>query len=95
MSETEPTPGGTVDWDAASYDSLADPQEEWAREVLERLELRGDETVLDAGCGSGRVTRLLVERLPQGKVIAVDGSQSMIEMVRHVLRLPTRRCSPT
>ena len=87
MSETEPTPGGTVDWDAASYDSLADPQEEWAREVLERLELRGDETVLDAGCGSGRVTRLLVERLPQGKVIAVDGSQSMIEMVRHVLRL--------
>ena len=86
MSEGEPTQGRTVDWDAASYDSLADPQEEWAREVLERLELRGDETVLDAGCGSGRVTRLLIERLPRGRVIAVDASPSMIEMVQGVLR---------
>jgi trans-aconitate 2-methyltransferase len=75
-----------VDWDAASYDRLADPQEEWAREVLERLELGGEETVLDAGCGSGRVTRLLIERLPQGKVIAVDASPSMIDAVREVLR---------
>ena len=86
MSDGEPIPGGTVDWDAASYHSLADPQEEWAREVLARLELRGDETVLDAGCGSGRVTRLLVERLPQGKVVAVDASPSMVDMVRNVLR---------
>ena len=96
MSEGEPTPGRTVDWDAASYDSLADPQEEWAREVLERLELRGDETVLDAGCGSGRVTRLLIERLPRGRVIAVDASPSMIDDgARGVATLRTRRCSPT
>jgi trans-aconitate 2-methyltransferase len=86
VSEGEPTPGGAVDWDAASYDRLADPQEEWAREVLERLELRGDETVLDAGCGSGRVTRLLIERLSRGRVIAVDSSPSMIDAVREVLR---------
>jgi trans-aconitate 2-methyltransferase len=69
----------TVDWDAATYDRVADPQEEWAREVLARLELRGDEVVLDAGCGSGRVTRLLLERLPDGRVIGVDASPSMIE----------------
>ena len=50
---------GGVDWDAATYDRVADPQEAWGREVLARLELRGDETVLDAGCGSGRVTKLL------------------------------------
>jgi len=74
------------DWDAAAYDRLADPQEEWGREVLERLELRGDETVLDAGCGSGRLTRLLIERLPRGTVIAVDGSPSMVDKVREVLR---------
>jgi trans-aconitate 2-methyltransferase len=86
VSEGEPTPGRTVDWDAASYDRLADPQEEWGRQVLERLELRGDETVLDAGCGSGRLTRLLIERLPQGRVIAVDGSPSMLDAVRDVLR---------
>jgi trans-aconitate 2-methyltransferase len=71
-----------VDWDAATYDRVADPQEGWGREVLARLELAGDETVLDAGCGSGRVTRLLVERLPRGRVIGVDASPSMIEMAR-------------
>lgn len=69
---------GTTDWDARAYDRLAGPQEEWARDVLARLPLRGDETVLDAGCGSGRVTRLLAERLPRGRAIGVDGSESMI-----------------
>ncbi len=48
------------------------------REVLQRLELRGDERVLDAGCGSGRVTEELLERLPQGHVIALDASPSML-----------------
>jgi trans-aconitate 2-methyltransferase len=64
------------------YDRLADPQEEWARDVLARLELQGDETVLDAGCGSGRVTRQLLERLPGGRVIGVDASAAMISGVR-------------
>jgi trans-aconitate 2-methyltransferase len=70
------------EWDAAAYDRVADPQEEWGRAVLERLPLAGDETVLDAGCGSGRVTRLLAERLPEGRVIGVDGSAAMIEQAR-------------
>jgi trans-aconitate methyltransferase len=74
------------DWDAATYDRVSDPQVEWARSVLGRLPLRGDETVLDAGCGSGRVTRMLLERLPEGRVIAVDSSPSMVEY--HVERLP-------
>jgi len=72
----------TVDWDAATYDRVADPQEEWGKAVLARLDLQGDETVLDAGCGSGRVTKLLLERLPRGHVIGVDASPSMIEMAR-------------
>ena len=66
------------DWDAEVYDRVAQPQLEWGREVLDRLPLRGDETVLDAGCGSGRVTALLAERLPRGHVIAVDASPSMV-----------------
>ncbi|MEX2448708.1 MAG: methyltransferase domain-containing protein [Solirubrobacterales bacterium] len=74
-----------TEWDAKTYDRLAAPQEEWARDVLARLPLNGDETVLDAGCGSGRVTRLLAERLPRGRVIGVDGSASMIAEAREAL----------
>ncbi|MDQ3092659.1 MAG: methyltransferase domain-containing protein [Actinomycetota bacterium] len=73
------------DWDAATYDRVSDPQVSWANEVLERLLLQGDETVLDAGCGSGRVTRLLLDRLPHGRVIAVDAAPSMVERAREAL----------
>lgn len=74
-----------TDWDAATYDRVADPQEEWGLELLARLELRGDEAVLDAGCGSGRVTRHLAERLPRGRVIGIDASPSMIDRARENL----------
>jgi trans-aconitate 2-methyltransferase len=73
------------DWDAAGYDRVSAPQVEWALRVLERLPLRGDETVLDAGCGSGRVTQLLLERLPRGHVVAVDSAPSMVEHAREAL----------
>ena len=75
----QPMNTGAREWDAQTYDEVSDPQFEWGMEVLERLELRGDETVVDAGCGSGRVTEQLIERLPAGRVIAVDGSEAMIE----------------
>jgi trans-aconitate 2-methyltransferase len=74
------------EWDASSYQRVSVPHEEWAAALMERLPLSGSETVLDAGCGSGRVTRMLVERLPAGKVIAVDGSAAMVEKVREVQR---------
>jgi trans-aconitate 2-methyltransferase len=73
-------------WDGQSYDRISGPMEALGREVLERLRLRGDETVLDAGCGSGRITQALIERLPDGHVIAVDASQSMVDAARK--RLP-------
>jgi trans-aconitate 2-methyltransferase len=72
----------TREWDAAVYDRVADPQEAWGREVLDRLPLDGGETVLDAGCGSGRVTELLLERLPRGRVVGVDASAGMVEQAR-------------
>ncbi len=74
------------DWDAAAYERLSAPIEAMGRDVLSRLELDGDETVLDAGCGTGRVTAALVDRLPRGNVIAVDGSPAMVEQARR--RLP-------
>jgi trans-aconitate 2-methyltransferase len=70
------------DWDAATYDRISDPQLGWAREQLERLELQGDERVLDAGCGSGRVTEVLLQRVPRGSVYAVDAAPSMVEHAR-------------
>jgi trans-aconitate 2-methyltransferase len=73
------------DWDATSYDRVSTPQVEMARAVLERLPLGGDETVLDAGCGSGRVTALLLDRLPRGHVVAVDSAPSMVEHARQAL----------
>ena len=54
----------TRDWDARTYDRVAVPMTRWGSIVLDRLPLAGDERVLDAGCGSGRVTEMLAERLP-------------------------------
>ena len=73
------------DWDARVYDRVSAPQVAMAGPVIERLALRGDETVLDAGCGSGRVTKLLIARLPRGRVIAVDAAPSMVEEARAAL----------
>jgi trans-aconitate 2-methyltransferase len=70
------------DWDASSYDRMSDPQLAMARDVIDRLDLQGDERVLDAGCGTGRVTEVLAQRVPDGGVIAVDGSASMVEQTR-------------
>jgi trans-aconitate 2-methyltransferase len=74
------------EWDAATYDRVADPQARWGRAVLQRLPVAGAETVLDAGCGTGRVTAELLARLPQGRVVAVDASRRMLEEARRRLR---------
>jgi len=73
------------EWDGSSYDRISATMEALGREVLGRLELNGDELVIDAGCGSGRITAALIERLPRGRVIAVDQSESMIEAARRRL----------
>ena len=73
------------DWDATTYERLSAPLTAMGTEVLDRLVLRGDETVLDAGCGTGNVTRILLERLPHGRVIAVDAAPSMVEQARELL----------
>lgn len=73
------------DWDAPTYDRVADPMTRWGGALLDRLPLDGDERVLDAGCGSGRVTEALAERLPGGRVVALDGSPSMVAAARERL----------
>jgi trans-aconitate 2-methyltransferase len=73
------------DWNAATYDRVSDVQFRWALEQLARLELNGDEVVLDAGCGSGRVTALLADRVARGRVYAVDVAPSMADHTRLAL----------
>jgi trans-aconitate 2-methyltransferase len=82
---TGPINTGPREWDAKTYDAISDPQFSWGMEVLGRLDLSGDETVIDAGCGSGRVTEELAKRLPGGRVLAVDGSEAMIAQARERL----------
>jgi trans-aconitate 2-methyltransferase len=76
---------GPRDWNAASYHRVSSPHQDWGRDVVGRLELRGDESVLDLGCGTGRVTALLLERLPRGRAIAVDAAPAMVERAREEL----------
>jgi trans-aconitate 2-methyltransferase len=73
------------DWNAAAYDRLAAPMTRWGEIVVGRLDLEGGERVLDAGCGTGKVTSMLRDRLPRGEVVALDGSASMVEKARERL----------
>lgn len=69
----------TKEWNATLYHQISAPQVSWGKKVLARVSLRGHERVLDAGCGTGRLTRDLLEALPEGRVVALDVSQNMIE----------------
>jgi len=73
------------EWNSEAYHRLSRPQFEWGQKVLDRLPLRGDETVADAGCGSGKVTAELLKRLPRGRVVAMDLSQNMLQTAREHL----------
>ena len=74
------------DWDATTYDRISAPQQTWAAEQLSRLALRGDEVVLDAGCGSGKITAVLADLVPRGRVYAVDAAPSMAAHTERALR---------
>jgi len=88
VTESSPPPSPLTDireWNAASYHRVANPHVNWGKAVLEGLPLRGDETIIDAGCGTGRLTELLLERLPRGRLIAVDQSQNMLDQAHAYL----------
>jgi len=73
-------------WDAGTYDRTSEPQQAWASEVLVRLKgIAPDATVLDVGCGTGRVTEALLELVPAGRVPAIDQSAEMVALARERL----------
>jgi trans-aconitate methyltransferase len=78
------------DWNAAEYHRVSDPQVSWGRAVLARLDLNGQERVVDAGCGTGRLTKELAARLPRGVVVGLDASPQMLAQARaHLADAPT------
>ncbi len=74
------------EWNAESYHRVSGPQTSWGLRVLSRLTLRGDERVIDAGCGTGRLTAVLMQKLPQGRLLAMDRSWNMLLTARANLR---------
>src|SRR4051794_32143311 len=75
-----------TEWDAKKYHQVSGPQQSWGLRVLERAGLEGTERVLDAGCGSGRLTQVLCERVPRGQVIGLDRSKAMLAQASLHLR---------
>jgi trans-aconitate 2-methyltransferase len=73
------------DWNAAVYHRVSNAQLEWGLPVLAKLPLEGGELVLDVGCGTGRLTDKLANRVPRGRVVAIDRSANMIGTAREYL----------
>ena len=86
-----PRASGNAEWDARAYHTVAEPQFEWGQRVLADLELAGSESVLDAGCGTGRLTAMLADRVPSGCVIALDRSVNMARVASSTLAPLGRR----
>jgi trans-aconitate methyltransferase len=85
LHDEDEAPPSSRDWDADAYHRLSLPQTAWGTRVLASLQLSGDETVLDAGCGTGKLTAALMARLPRGRAIALDASEDMLRVARGTL----------
>ena len=73
-------------WNAAAYHRVSQPQVSWGKKILAGLRLRGDEVLMDAGCGTGRLTSELLDALHEGRVVGVDSSENMLAAAREHLR---------
>ena len=69
-------------WDGVAYDALPLPHEQWGIRTIAALNLQPYETLLDAGCGTGRDAQLALEQLPNGSLVCVDQSSTMLEQCR-------------
>jgi len=82
------------EWNAQDYEQYSDGQLKWALELMGKIDWAGDESVIDLGCGEGKVTLRLAERVPRGRVLGIDSAGSMIERARQKFpkdRHPTLR----
>ena len=73
---------GPAKWNAADYAANSTVQQSWARELIAKLHLRGDEHLLDVGCGDGKVTAEIARAVPRGSVTGIDASAEMIAFAK-------------
>lgn len=69
----------THEFDGKKYEKASAHQREWGERLIAELALRGNESVLDLGCGDGTITSQLADCLPEGEVLGIDASQGMID----------------
>ena len=73
-------------WDADTYDNISNIQEEWAKNIIKKRKWTGKENLLDAGCGTGRVTKIFAEKITEGNIYAIDSDPNMIEKAKDALK---------
>jgi trans-aconitate 2-methyltransferase len=69
-------------WNPELYASNSLAQKNWGLELLQKLSLKGDEKVLDIGCGDGKLSAEIASRLPKGSVLGIDMSEDMVKFAR-------------
>jgi trans-aconitate 2-methyltransferase len=74
------------EFDGEQYKRASTHQKEWGNKIISELKLRGDEHILDMGCGDGLLTAALAELVPDGFALGIDGSSSMIETAAKLSR---------
>ena len=77
-----PNPSPSFTWNPADYNKSSPAQQLWAQELIAKLDLSGNERVLDLGCGDGKVTAAIAENVPLGIVTGIDSSAEMIRFAR-------------
>ena len=69
-------------WNAQDYAKNSQNQFQWAQELIPKLKLKGNEAVLDIGCGDGKITAELARCLPSGRAVGIDSSEKMIDLAK-------------
>jgi trans-aconitate methyltransferase len=80
---------GAYQWNASEYSAHSSVQFQWAEELIEKLGLLGDESILDIGCGDGKVTAKIAAQLPHGFVVGIDNSVDMIGLAKRTFSKPS------
>ncbi len=69
----------TFEFDGNQYAKASSFQKQLGSKLIAELDLRGDESILDLGCGDGALTAQLADLVPNGRVLGLDASKGMIE----------------